>query len=266
MKNTFVSILILIFVAFLFGFESYHTTCGRVGLTRKNGNGCICHNEFSNENVYVGVSGSDTIIAGTSTIFTAFIFGGPDSTGGINTAVNFGTLHKIDSTLCEIDSELTYSFPHPIPIDGVTMWNFLYTAPNQVCVDTIYSVGVSVNKDSLPTGDMWNFGENFPVHIIEPNNVKENFVERKKIVLLPNYPNPFNPKTKISFYLTSSQNVSLKVYDISGHEVKTLIENTKMEIGNHEIEFDGNNLQSGTYFVKLVSKNSLLTQKIILLK
>jgi hypothetical protein len=65
-----------------------------------------------------------------------------------------------------------------------------------------------------------------------------------------NYPNPFNPSTKINFRLAADSKVSLKVFDVLGQEVMTLI-NNEMTAGSHQVEFDAVNLNSGVYFYKL---------------
>ncbi|RKY95560.1 MAG: hypothetical protein DRQ13_06930 [Ignavibacteriae bacterium] len=65
-----------------------------------------------------------------------------------------------------------------------------------------------------------------------------------------NYPNPFNPSTTISWQLPVDAFVSLKVYDVLGNKVATLV-NEEKPAGNYEVEFDASNLSSGTYFYKL---------------
>jgi hypothetical protein len=65
-----------------------------------------------------------------------------------------------------------------------------------------------------------------------------------------NYPNPFNPSTKINFRLAADSKVSLKVFDVLGQEVMTLI-NNDLSAGSHQVEFDAINLNSGIYFYKL---------------
>ncbi len=66
-----------------------------------------------------------------------------------------------------------------------------------------------------------------------------------------NYPNPFNPTTMLSFVIGNSSLVSLRVYDMLGREVATLINNEQMETGTHEAPFDGTSLASGVYFYRL---------------
>jgi len=83
--------------------------------------------------------------------------------------------------------------------------------------------------------------------------------------LSQNYPNPFNPTTNIRFSLPSNGHTSLKVYDMLGREVRTLI-SEEMPAGYYEINFDAHNLSSGVYFYTLTSGNFTSSNKMILLK
>ncbi|MCX7878207.1 MAG: T9SS type A sorting domain-containing protein [Ignavibacteria bacterium] len=80
-----------------------------------------------------------------------------------------------------------------------------------------------------------------------------------------NYPNPFNPSTKIRFSLPNSGNAKLIVYDLSGKEVATLV-NQHLDAGIYETDFDGSGLASGIYFYKLIAKDFSSTRKMILSK
>jgi hypothetical protein len=84
--------------------------------------------------------------------------------------------------------------------------------------------------------------------------------------LLQNYPNPFNPVTAISFQLSAFSNVTLKVYNVLGQEVATLIHSREMDEGMHEVTFDANGLTSGVYFYRLTTDNYSQIHKMILLK
>lgn len=86
-----------------------------------------------------------------------------------------------------------------------------------------------------------------------------------KFSLNQNYPNPFNPATKIGYNIAAGGSVSLKVFDITGHEVKTIVNGFK-EAGYYTAEFNGSELSNGIYFCRLESGNFNATMKMILLK
>jgi hypothetical protein len=86
-----------------------------------------------------------------------------------------------------------------------------------------------------------------------------------EFALAQNYPNPFNPSTKIKFQIADVGLVSLKVYDILGKEVMTLV-NEQKPAGFYEVEFDASSLTSGVYFYQLKSGSLVQTRKMVLLK
>jgi hypothetical protein len=83
--------------------------------------------------------------------------------------------------------------------------------------------------------------------------------------LRQNYPNPFNPVTSIQYTINSKQLISLKVYDILGNEIATLV-NEEKPAGEYEVEFNGSELPSGIYFYQLKAGNYIETKKMMLLK
>ncbi len=76
------------------------------------------------------------------------------------------------------------------------------------------------------------------------------------------YPNPFSGKVNILFNLKNSDRVSIKMYDISGKEISTLVDGM-VESGDHKIEFDGANIKSGSYYIKLISNEGVVTKNVI---
>jgi probable HAF family extracellular repeat protein len=80
-----------------------------------------------------------------------------------------------------------------------------------------------------------------------------------------NYPNPFNPSTTIKFSIPKQSFVTLKIYDVLGTEVETLVDEEK-PVGSYEIEFNGNEIASGIYFYKLKSGSFVETKKMVLLR
>jgi len=87
----------------------------------------------------------------------------------------------------------------------------------------------------------------------------------KDYYLSQNYPNPFNPVTTFEFHLPSSSNVILKIYDILGNEIETVV-NKEMKAGRHTIKYDGSKLSSGVYYYRLITDKYSETKKMILLK
>ena len=83
--------------------------------------------------------------------------------------------------------------------------------------------------------------------------------------LSQNYPNPFNPFTKIKYSIRYSADVSIKIFDILGNEIETLVDDYK-SAGTYEVSFIPQNLSSGIYFYRIVSGNYSQTNKMILLK
>ena len=80
-----------------------------------------------------------------------------------------------------------------------------------------------------------------------------------------NFPNPFNPVTRISFSIPTSENSVLKIYDALGKELQVLV-NERLNVGSYEVDFDGSNFASGVYFYKLEAGDFVETKRMILLK
>ncbi len=80
-----------------------------------------------------------------------------------------------------------------------------------------------------------------------------------------NYPNPFNPSTKISFQIAETAFTSLKVFDVLGNEIESIV-NKEMQAGSYEVNFDAGNLSNGVYFYKLQAGSFVQTKKMLLLK
>jgi len=83
--------------------------------------------------------------------------------------------------------------------------------------------------------------------------------------LSQNYPNPFNPTTNLEFGISDLGIVSLKVYDLLGKEVKTLV-SENLKAGRYKVEFDGSGLSSGIYFYKIETGDFIQTKRMLLIK
>jgi len=96
----------------------------------------------------------------------------------------------------------------------------------------------------------------------------EDFLDKelpKNYYLDQNYPNPFNPNTTIQFDIPKTSFLTLKVYNVLGQEVATLV-NEKRETGRYEAEFDGSKLTSGVYFYRLTTETFIDIKKCVIIK
>ncbi|MDI6766959.1 MAG: T9SS type A sorting domain-containing protein, partial [Bacteroidota bacterium] len=87
----------------------------------------------------------------------------------------------------------------------------------------------------------------------------------ERIILWQNYPNPFNPSTTIRFELPTESFVTLKVYNLLGKEVATLVNEAK-KMGRYEFQWDATGYPSGLYFYRLTTNNFIQTKKLLLIK
>lgn len=94
---------------------------------------------------------------------------------------------------------------------------------------------------------------------VEPVEVPEKFL------LSQNYPNPFNPSTVISWQSPVGSWQTIKIYDLLGNEIATLVDEYK-SAGNYEVIFDATGLSSGVYIYKIKIDNFIATNKMVLLK
>ncbi|MGK9477657.1 T9SS type A sorting domain-containing protein [Melioribacter sp. OK-6-Me] len=106
--------------------------------------------------------------------------------------------------------------------------------------------------------------------LIEPGNnivsVDNNFPVEHEFQLYQNYPNPFNPTTHISFRLSSRETVSLKVFDILGREIASILHRQNLSAGYYEYDFDAQSLAAGVYFYSLQAGDKILNRKMVLVK
>ncbi len=98
-----------------------------------------------------------------------------------------------------------------------------------------------------------------------PTGTEQTFMIPEKFNLEQNYPNPFNPSTKIRFSIPSNEFVALKIYNVLGSEITTLV-NDNLQAGSYEVDFNSEGLTSGVYFYTLSTNNFTNTRKMILTK
>jgi endonuclease I len=183
-----------------------------------------------------------------------------DSTKMILSVVNYGdkllSLNNISSTLPEFSIK---NFPSQIPKYEKANVDVWFKPSNNLSFSgqlTLQSNGGNYSINLKGTGKN-------PTSVPEWDNVVNEFQ------LFQNYPNPFNPSTRIQYQVSSNSHVSLKIYDVLGNEVATLVDEYKPS-GSYEVEFQssvkGLQLASGIYYYQLRAGNFVQTKKMILLR
>jgi polygalacturonase len=132
--------------------------------------------------------------------------------------------------------------------------NSIFSNVQNIGLDNVNINGTMYNKILQPSAS------------VDPTGLLDiNLSSEKNYVLYQNYPNPFNPSTVINFQLPLSGYVTLKIYDILGNEIKTLIDEKK-SAGKYSEKFEAVGLNSGVYFYQLYYTNKILAKKMLLLK
>ncbi len=167
-------------------------------------------------------------------------------------------------------------------VAGRTSYNFMISS-NIIFTDTIYSNNSDTNFFNIPeeilhlnttyywkvrSRDSFGYGIyssvwNFKVRVTGVQTISDVIPTEYK--LFTNYPNPFNPTTKIKFDLPNSSIVRINVFDITGRMINEIL-NMNLNAGSYETEFNGANLSSGIYYYRIEAGNFVETKKMILIK
>lgn len=132
------------------------------------------------------------------------------------------------------------------------------------------SLGYEIDGKEFHEGHSWGLWRATTDLILEyffPSNTTNVVIDElvNEFVLYQNYPNPFNPSTTIKFSIPHSEFTTLKVYDLLGREVDTLLDEYLVP-GTYQMEFDGSKLTSGIYFYTLYLNGNIQTKKMTLIK
>jgi hypothetical protein len=172
--------------------------------------------------------------------------------------MNYGTAAlTVNSVTSSISQFIVENFPASVPLAEM---RYIKVKFHPTAINQTYNGTLTINNsDSTIIVNLKGFS-NSTIGIKQiSSDVPDNFA------LHQNYPNPFNPSTIINYQLAMSSYVNLKIFDITGKEVKVLV-NTKQEAGTYEVEFNAENLPSGVYFYKLITDNFSDTKRALLLK
>ena len=129
------------------------------------------------------------------------------------------------------------------------------------------SMAHGVGDDKVLNDSLYSFSADFFYSLVKINTGVSNFgdMNPSSFSLSQNYPNPFNPTTVISYQLAVNSFVSLKVSDMLGRDVATLV-NEKKDAGSYTVPFDGSRLSSGMYLCRLIAGGFVQTRRMLLVK
>jgi len=233
---------------------------GSVGLT---GSGTT-YSEFAWTTFAIhskGLKNADQALPVELTSFTAKVIGGK-----VN--LNWSTATEVNNFGFEIERSLS---SHSSSLNGHSLPNtwevvgFVSGAGNSNSVKEYSYTDLSLNLDL-------NLNLRYRLKQIDNDG---SFAYSKEVEVLnskpstyqlsQNFPNPFNPSTVISYQLPVSSQVSLKVYDVLGNEVASLV-NLQQEAGSYNVTLDASTLASGTYIYRLIAGDFVSTKKLVVLK
>ena len=234
-------------------FELYNAGSSTVSM-----NGWLLLDNGSNEHnvTSISIDSGEYIVFGRNT--DSAVNGGYDADyvySGFQLANSEDEIKLIDAEGRIVDViEYNSSFPYS---SGASMYLKNITYDN--AVDTSWAM----SEVEYGSGDLGTPGRAWDDTLSTASNF--DFGIPQTFVLYPSFPNPFNPITTIKFSVETFHAMSLRIFDITGRVVATLI-NGEIPVGNHEITWNASRQPSGVYIVQLSNGKSVQTQKLILLK
>ncbi|HEX9739870.1 MAG TPA: T9SS type A sorting domain-containing protein [Ignavibacteriaceae bacterium] len=178
--------------------------------------------------------------------------------------------------MASFDSGVTWTDPERFtPVTTPHMdWDWVSLAESNPVTGDICTVHMVMQADPIAgsqvngafggvTAGFYHFSTEVDLPPIVSVGDDDNLVN--SFQLEQNYPNPFNPSTSIKYTLAEKSNVILKIYDVLGNEIATLV-NSEKEVGPHEVNFEASNLSSGLYIYTIQAGNFTASKKMMLLK
>ncbi|MFA6457516.1 MAG: FG-GAP-like repeat-containing protein [Bacteroidota bacterium] len=208
-------------------------------------------------------STSDTVFAeglirvlrpATTPVITSYVPAVTDTTIPKNGKVSF-EITVLDTS----DSPVHISWTKNSAVLGSTTNTLVYTSSFVLPVPRIDTITATVSNDFYTTRQVWL------VHVVSTTGIREEQEVLSDYHLAQNYPNPFNPQTTIQFSLRVSGKVLLRIFDVLGRDIATLV-NEERQAGTYSIPWDGGSHASGIYFYSLQSGMFSETKKLFLSK
>ena len=143
--------------------------------------------------------------------------------------------------------------------NGGSNWETQYTSETSSAIYSIHFIDASFGWAVGASGEILKTTTGGITSIHRETSIITSFN------LSQNYPNPFNPTTTIKYSVIKESFVTIKIYNVLGKEINTLV-NEKKSAGNYSVNFNGSNLPSGIYFYRMKAGNFVSTKKFVLLK
>lgn len=266
-KTTIYTTVFLLLVLTISSVYLYASSTGFTNRTRKTSlSGCGgCHGGNPTNDVTVSISGPDSVTVSQSATYTLTITKGSKNGAGFDIATRRGVLAPVSSGMILSGTELTHSSNRPMT-SGTISFQFNYTAPSTAGTDSLFATGLATNSDASTSGDDWNWAPEKKIIVrnsVGIQNISSEIPSSFK--LDQNFPNPFNPTTKVRFSLPETAFTNLTFYDISGKVIDKAF-NGKLSAGVYEYSLNGTNLSSGIYFYTLTAGSNVITKKMMLTK
>ena len=204
-----------------------------------------------------------------------FVNGIPDSF--VVDILSDGERHKLYLIVEDVNGNLFRTYVSDYAMDATQFVPMAFPSDKLSAVDGDYEItwpvrikqiqvrlGTTVGADEMATGTLWfdNLRVIYPP-VTSIDNPGVTIPDTP--VLYPNYPNPFNPETTLSFSIPKAQQVSLTIYNVRGEEITTLLNNF-LEAGTYSIPFNASHYSSGIYICKMTAGGFIKTRKMALIK
>ncbi len=224
-------------------------------------------NVTTNGNIDIVDATSSLLSTGYTTGSTVSLVSGTSKTKYINYFPKDALVPMIE--IAKVSGDATNT---QLVIVGIEKGTLVYansseTTPSLALKERVAIVGINTEANAYYTADAWSLTKNAVAWVTGQSltGIKNKDVKVSSFKLEQNYPNPFNPSTVISYQLPTNNLVTLKVYNMLGKEVATLVNNMQ-SAGQHEVNFNAANVPSGMYIYTLRAGSFSQTKKMLLVK